>query len=659
MLSGRIRHVSTHAGGVGIVDTSINDYMPMKLGDKGEHVIQVDKIMIEEIGIIKFDILGLKNLIIIDGVKKRVGLSDYDLDPNNPKFLNDKKMYQLLQSGKTNNVFQVESQGMKDLLIRLQPTSLEDISAVLALYRPDSMSYLEDYIYYKHHQNEIKYIHEDMKSILKTTYGQCIAKGEVVSTPNGNIEIQNLKDGNLINTLDGVKNISKIWSNGFKNIYELTLCNGKKIKSTINHKYLTQRGWIELGNIKDTDVIAMNVGNNNTNTYSKNKLKIIGYLLGDGYLNGTNGVHFYNTNLDFVLEFKKCVEEAYDETIVNYKLNTVPSGSKVYDCIISSKNKFHAKTKFLKDLVDWELRSGNNGKTAKNKFVPQFIFNLNTDCLLTFLGACIDTDGCITSRGQVRYKTSSIQLAFDIQELIRLIGFNSTITQHKNESIDITVSNSHMFSKLLKGYSGKIGLFNFDLSKTTNKSLTNCIYIDDVSIYINKYIKKNNLSGREFYKISSSSLPRQINSKSYKGRYISIDTLNKLNKFIDFPQYWLDDNISWCKIDSIKNTFNTMEVFDMEVENVHHFIVNGIVVHNCIYQEQLMDIVRQFGGRTYGGADKFRKGIGKKDLKLVQAESDKLYKEIKLNNYDEELAKLISDDLRTKGGLTKLNNLKK
>jgi len=180
MLSGRIRHVSTHAGGVGIVDTSINDYMPMKLGEKGEHVIQVDKIMIEEIGIIKFDILGLKNLIIIDGVKKRIGLSDWDLDPNNPKFLNDEKMYKLLQSGKTNNVFQVESQGMKDLLLRLQPTSLEDISAVLALYRPDSMSYLEDYIYYKHHINEIKYIHEDMRLILETTNGQMIYQEQLM-----------------------------------------------------------------------------------------------------------------------------------------------------------------------------------------------------------------------------------------------------------------------------------------------------------------------------------------------------------------------------------------------------------------------------------------------------------------------------------------------
>lgn len=180
MLSGRIRHVSTHAGGVGIIDTTMYDYMPMKVGEKGEHVIQVDKVMIEEIGIIKFDILGLNTLTIIDGVKKRIGLTDWDIDPNNPKFMNDEKMYILLQSGKTNNVFQVESQGMKDLLVRLQPTSLEDVSAVLALYRPDCMSYLEDYIYYKHNKKEIKYIHDDMVHILETTNGQMIYQEQLM-----------------------------------------------------------------------------------------------------------------------------------------------------------------------------------------------------------------------------------------------------------------------------------------------------------------------------------------------------------------------------------------------------------------------------------------------------------------------------------------------
>ena len=179
-LSGRLRNVSTHAGGVGIVDTEINDYMGMKLDDKGGHVIQVDKKKIEEIGIIKFDILGLSNLTIISEVMHDVGLTAWDMSINNPAFFNDTAMYELLASARTNGVFQVESSGMKDLLLRLKPTNLEDVSAVLALYRPDTMSMLEDYIHYKHNPEDIEYWHTDMIPVLNKTYGCIIYQEELM-----------------------------------------------------------------------------------------------------------------------------------------------------------------------------------------------------------------------------------------------------------------------------------------------------------------------------------------------------------------------------------------------------------------------------------------------------------------------------------------------
>lgn len=170
-LSGRIKTVSCHAGGVGIVDTEISDYMGMKLGSDGEHVIQVDKRIIEEIGIIKFDILGVQTLTMIKEIKADANIDDYDIDINNPVFENDKKSYDLLCSAMTNGVFQVESAGMKDLLYRLRPTSLGDISVVLALYRPDAMGALEEYIECKNDPSKVKYIHPDMKPILEETYG--------------------------------------------------------------------------------------------------------------------------------------------------------------------------------------------------------------------------------------------------------------------------------------------------------------------------------------------------------------------------------------------------------------------------------------------------------------------------------------------------------
>lgn len=180
-ISGRVRQTSVHAGGVGIVDTKITDYMAMKLGSKGEHVIQVDKKIIEEIGIIKFDCLGLADTLnTIKECMEYAHIDPYEIDINNPEFLANKDMYKLLCSADTNGVFQVESQGMKDLIQRLQPSSLEDVSAVLALYRPDSMGALEEYIDCKHGRKKVHYIHPDMEPILKDTYGCIIYQEEVM-----------------------------------------------------------------------------------------------------------------------------------------------------------------------------------------------------------------------------------------------------------------------------------------------------------------------------------------------------------------------------------------------------------------------------------------------------------------------------------------------
>lgn len=172
-LSGRVKTVSIHAGGVGIVDTTISDYMPMKIGTKGEHVIQVDKHYVEDIGIVKFDLLGVATLNLVKEIKDDLHLDPWDYDINNPEFENDRPTYELLASGKTNGVFQVESAGMKDLLIRLKPKldqlDFEVISVILALYRPDSMGALDEYVEMATGGSRPPSIHPDMDEILKDT----------------------------------------------------------------------------------------------------------------------------------------------------------------------------------------------------------------------------------------------------------------------------------------------------------------------------------------------------------------------------------------------------------------------------------------------------------------------------------------------------------
>lgn len=170
-LSGRVKTVSIHAGGIGIVDTNVNDYMPMKIGTKGEHVIQVDKHYIEDIGIVKFDLLGVATLNLVKEIKDDLQLNPWDYNINNPIFEKDKATYELLASGKTNGVFQVESAGMKDLMVRLQPKNINDVAAVVSLYRPDSMGALEEYVEIATSGKEPTYIHPDMIPILQDTNG--------------------------------------------------------------------------------------------------------------------------------------------------------------------------------------------------------------------------------------------------------------------------------------------------------------------------------------------------------------------------------------------------------------------------------------------------------------------------------------------------------
>ncbi|MEG2289590.1 MAG: DNA polymerase III subunit alpha [Clostridium sp.] len=179
-ISGRVRGIGIHAGGCGIVDTTIDNYIGMVRGGDGEQVIQVDKRVIEEIGIIKFDLLGVKTLKLVQDVLNDANINEWDININNPVFENDEKSYKLLSSANTNAVFQLESSGMKDLLVRLKPHNMEELSAVIALYRPDSMGALEEFIQCKHGDKDIIYIHDDMKSILGLTYGCLIYQEQLL-----------------------------------------------------------------------------------------------------------------------------------------------------------------------------------------------------------------------------------------------------------------------------------------------------------------------------------------------------------------------------------------------------------------------------------------------------------------------------------------------
>ncbi|MFO8056655.1 MAG: DNA polymerase III subunit alpha [bacterium] len=182
-LEGISRHASTHAAGVVISDKPLTDYLPLYKDPRSDDMVaQYDMKCVEKVGLIKFDLLGLKTLTQIKYCRDMIKDNQrYDLDPAAVD-MDDAKTYELLASGDTGGVFQVESSGMRDLLSRLQPNCFEELIAVLALYRPGPINagYVDKFIERKHGRQAVEYTLPSMEEVLKETYGLLIYQEQVM-----------------------------------------------------------------------------------------------------------------------------------------------------------------------------------------------------------------------------------------------------------------------------------------------------------------------------------------------------------------------------------------------------------------------------------------------------------------------------------------------
>ena len=177
-LEGLPRHSSTHAAGVVICDKPVMDYVPLNTND-GVVTTQFPMTTLEELGLLKMDFLGLRTLTVIQDTFNEINrihnlnISEKDIDYKDPK------IYELISTGNTDGIFQLESRGMKQFMKELKPESIEDIIAGVSLYRPGPMDFIPKYVKGKNTKSEIKYTHPLLKPILKTTYG-CIVYQEQV-----------------------------------------------------------------------------------------------------------------------------------------------------------------------------------------------------------------------------------------------------------------------------------------------------------------------------------------------------------------------------------------------------------------------------------------------------------------------------------------------
>ena len=180
-LEGCVRHISVHAAGVVIAPKPIYEYTPVQFDPKGGKVItQYDMYSIEEAGLLKFDFLGIRNLAILGDAISLVKRF-YNIDIDIQKIpLDDKKTFSLLAKGQTEGLFQLNGSGMTRYLKELKPTSIHDINAMVALYRPGPMESIPEYIKRKHNPKLVKYLDPRMKNFLQESYGLIVYQDDLL-----------------------------------------------------------------------------------------------------------------------------------------------------------------------------------------------------------------------------------------------------------------------------------------------------------------------------------------------------------------------------------------------------------------------------------------------------------------------------------------------
>ena len=179
-LEGLYRNASTHAAGVVIGDRPLQELVPLYRDPRSDMpATQFNMKWVEPAGLVKFDFLGLKTLDVIDRAVKFLKARGIKVDLDDPSY-DDEKTYELMQSGLTFGVFQLEGQGMRDTLRKVKPTCLEDVIALISLYRPGPMKNIDRFANVKHGREQPDYLHDTIKPILEETYGVIVYQEQVM-----------------------------------------------------------------------------------------------------------------------------------------------------------------------------------------------------------------------------------------------------------------------------------------------------------------------------------------------------------------------------------------------------------------------------------------------------------------------------------------------
>ena len=584
-LMGQPRSASVHASAIIITPSTKEgramecfDYTPIKKVD-GVLVSELDGYSIDEVGLLKNDCLGIKELTKIQAVIQEVNEvynDDITFEDLVTGDLNDSESYELLSSGYTQNIFQLSSRGMTRFLMDMRPSNINDLIAANALYRPATLESgsLEKYLDCKMGNVAPVYLW-GTHNALKETYGQlCIAEDSVVQTKEGNKKIQEIRYGDYVLTEDGsYQFVSSAMCKGSKETIKIHTSHGEDLICTKDHKVLTQHGWVKANDLIPRKHLIKGFWafEENTDVGTLKDWCLGIYLANGNYGSGTPTIACRDKDAAEVTAkvFNECFQldsVIYFHTRCWYVRLTYKRGG-TNQC---TPNPFTSYLRFL----------GLNDCLSYDKFIP-------TKPSLMLISGLIEGDGCIET-GCIRLinRLLAKQIFYALQSF--RIPSNYFETYENGQWIH-TVSYRDNSTKRLR-YQFKT--HGAEAKIRSCGCLVPSVYLNSINL---KSLPKRK---REYFK-----------SRIRKLVPCYLETVLTNGGECDHQVWGLVLSI---KPDTVRRTY------DLSVENNHSFCVGGLIVHNC-YQEQVSQLGREVGGFSLGDGVNLVKLISKKRTDKILA----------------------------------------
>ncbi len=631
-IEGTNKTFGVHAAGVVISSEPLDEIVPLQVNNEGAVITQYFMEDLESLGLLKMDFLGLRNLTTIqrtaDLIKKNQNVNlDLDQLPLdeiralkilakgqiNKKPQDIKKTYQVLEKGELEGIFQLESSGMRQVVRDLKPDSIEDLSSILALYRPGPLDagLIPKFIDRKHGREKVEYQHPLLEPILQETYGTlCLPRGTLINKPDGSsVPIENIQSGDVVLTSDGKKvwsaKVAKQWCSGVKETLKITLSSGTVIYSSKNHRFLTPDGDKFAYELKQAIEGLKNAYTYSSVLYEKwsisknikklrqNEAYLLGLLIGDGNLVSST------PNI-------ACSTEETAIWIANLISETWGGEPKYYfntRCWYAySKFKTQPKPTPLTQFLDC-LYGGRQWKVKSiQKHLPEDVLDYCEQDRIDILRGLWDSDGCYSER-LIYFRSSSSQLIHQVALLLGTLKIAYYVAGNS-----VLVADKNRFRAILK----KTELPGKRYAEVANhylpipaalfaELLTESIQVTDC---LTRKLARRSLQQATLFRPKAS---------QYK------DNISNWDKFYSeiYQENYLQD-ARMVYVVSIEES-GLEECFDLQMEEQSspYFLAHGVVTHNC-YQEQIMKMAQDLAGYSLGQADLLRRAMGKKKVSEMQ-----------------------------------------